>query len=350
MSRQEEIFMGNLLEHAPRWTVVAPAVRASERLYVTFLNYLRMTTFAAMAEKLGRNGEVSIAEATVLANYVNAATGRGWLGKRGELSASALAQVFFSPRFFVSRFQLLLGQPLWTFKAKNAGRARAVIAKEYARSLSGMGLFYGSILTAAGMLWPGGDEDDERPFVEFDPRSSDFLKIRIGNTRIDPLMGLSQSAVFLSRLATGERKRTTTGEIIPTREHATLSSLFSTEEPKKVPYGQPHTSDIIWWFQQSKFSPWLSTSLDLLDLGKTKYGKEVTLASEARDFVVPIVLQDAYDAMKDQGMAKGAALTLAAMFGWGLQTYSPRVEKAKPAAKPKLWESSYKPWESSYKP
>ena len=50
--------------------------------------------------------------------------------------------------------------------------------------------------------------------VEYDPRSSDFGKIKIGNTRIDILSGLGQATVLLSRLITGHTK-TPSGKIQP---------------------------------------------------------------------------------------------------------------------------------------
>ena len=38
--------------------------------------------------------------------------------------------------------------------------------------------------------------------VEMDPRSSDFMKPKVGNTRFDVFGGLQQNVVFFSRMVT----------------------------------------------------------------------------------------------------------------------------------------------------
>ena len=49
--------------------------------------------------------------------------------------------------------------------------------------------------------------------VETNPQSSDFLKIKRGDTRFDILGGDAQITVLLARLASGETKDTSTGEL-----------------------------------------------------------------------------------------------------------------------------------------
>ena len=44
------------------------------------------------------------------------------------------------------------------------------------------------------------DGEDDEPTFETDPRSSDFLKIKIGETRLDPTAGLSSAIVLSARL------------------------------------------------------------------------------------------------------------------------------------------------------
>src|SRR5690606_18698368 len=107
--------------------------------------------------------------------------------------------VFFAPRLVASRFQLVLGQPFYGGTA----RTRKLIAQEYAKFLTGIGLVY----LLSGLM---GAE------LEFDPRSSDFGKIKVGNTRIDPLAGISQVTVLLYRLGSGQIK-TGRGRIEPIR-------------------------------------------------------------------------------------------------------------------------------------
>ena len=162
----EEAFMSRLARKIP-------GVAGSGRAYVTFLNKLRADSFDAMTDSLAAGGEVTDAESQAIANYINVATGRGPLGGFDQ-AGEALASVFFAPRYVTSRFALLAGQP---FYGGNA-RTRKLIAKEYARYLMGISVVY-------FLAYLGGGEPDD------DPTSSDFGKIKFGNTRIDPLSGLS---------------------------------------------------------------------------------------------------------------------------------------------------------------
>lgn len=57
------------------------------------------------------------------------------------------------------------------------------------------------------------DEDKDVIEVETDPRSSDFMKMKIGNIRFDPWHGQSTQVVFMARMLTDEKKSTSTGEI-----------------------------------------------------------------------------------------------------------------------------------------
>jgi hypothetical protein len=291
LSKQEEAYMG-------RWTKYIPLVRASERAYVTFLNRIRADLFDSLVATLGRNGSVTVDEARVIANFVNVSTGRGPLG-RAEAAASVLATVFFSPRFVASRFQLLAGQPMW----KGNARTRKLIAKEYGRALIGLGTLYG-VAMMLGMLWD--DDDDDKPTISFDPLSSDFGKIRFGDTRGDPLAGLAQTTVFSSRM----------GEAL----YQGGRSLAGFELDKEAKRTMRNSGQVVWRFLTNKASPWIGNTLDFLS-GETFEGERLTPKELAKDMAFPLALKDIYDSMEEQGVAGGTALSLLAIFGMGVQTY-----------------------------
>lgn len=293
LSRMEEAFMS-------RWAERIPGVAASQRAYITFLNRVRADSFDALAATLGKAGTISEPEAKIVANFVNAATGRGNLWKFQQ-AGTAAATIFFAPRYVVSRFQIIMLQPLW----RGGLSVRTAIAKEYARALTGLGVFYGvSSFALTGLLGDPGDEWG----IEWDRRSSDFGKIRIGNTRIDPLAGFQQAAVLLERLRTGETK-TLAGQIKPIRGD--------------VPFGSDDAVDVVARFLRTKLSPPIGTSMDVLS-GKDVVGDPVTSASIARRTTVPLSLQDTYEAMVAQGVPAGTALGLLALFGMSIQTYDER--------------------------
>lgn len=282
LGAREEFFMS-------RWVKKIPGVSGSERAYTTFLNKLRADSFDTMTATLARNGEPTQAEATAVANYINVATGRGGLGSF-ESAAVGLNTAFFAPRYTVSRFQFL-AQPLTGFRyGGGSGRTRVMIAKEYGKYLAGLGVVYALGVAAGGK-------------VEEDPRSSDFGKIRFGNTRLDPLSGLSQTASLGGKLSTGERK---TGD-------ATQSLVA----PK---YGQQDALGVMGRFIRSKLSPAAATTVDVVSR-KQFDGTPATPKNVAQNLSIPLSFKDIYNAMQDQGVPRGTALGLLSLFGMGLQTY-----------------------------
>lgn len=271
-----------------------PGVRASNRAYITFLNKLRADSFDAIKASIESRGpSLSPLELQAIANYINVATGRGDLGKAAGM-AEGLATVFFSPRLMASRFQLI-ARPLMGFRqgGETSFRVRKAMAVEYARFLAGMAVIYG-LAELAGAE------------IEHDSRSSDFGKLRFGNTRVDPLAGLAQNTVLLTRLATGETMKRS-GELRPIRG-------------ERLPYGSDTAADVIARFLRSKLSPVVGAGVDVLS-GSNVVGEPTTPATVAQRLTVPLSFQDIYETMLEQGMPRGTALAMLSLFGWGIQTY-----------------------------
>ncbi len=312
---QEEAYAGHLFKKAGTGGWLGAGVRGSERAYVTVLNKMRADLFDQMADKIARDREITMDEAKLIADYVNIATGRGPLGAL-ERSAQNLGITFFAPRYVMSRFQLMIGYPLWKPLKKeghiawgDANQARKLIAKEYGRALMGYGLFYGSLALIGGAMAAMGADDDNIPKIEINPLSTDFGKIRFGNTRLDPLAGLSQTAVVSSQVILGKRK-TAGGRVVALRG------------PER-PYGGRTTMGTVGRFMRTKLSPWLGGIANYFN-GENIVGEKVTAVSLAKDALIPITTRDIYEAMREQGVPKGAALSLLAIFGVGLQTYQAR--------------------------
>lgn len=305
LNQQEETFMSRWLNKIPK-VLGGGIIRGSQRAYVTFLNRMRADTFDAMLASLQKGPEPTTEEVNAIANYINIATGRGDLGKFQQ-AGEALNTVFFAPRLVASRFQILGGYPYF----KSSGRTKNLVLREYTKFLTGAALVY-----AIGRAL----QDDEDEPVELDPRSSDFLKLRYGDTRVDPLGGLIQASVLLSRLATGEKKQLS-GKVVPIRDEYRLLNLFR-ERPRrnKVGYGADNTFDVGANFLRSKFSPSFGAAVDLLT-GETVVGEKTTPTEVGYKMVMPITFGEAAETLEAQGMSKGAALTIISLFGMGVQTY-----------------------------
>lgn len=272
-----------------RWAQAIPGIPASERAFVSFLNLMRCDLFDAMHESAFGGGKSTAAERAKLAQFANEATGRGTI-KGFEQALQGLGTFMWAPKLVLSRFQMVLGHSL--FGGTKA--TRMAIAKEYGRILTGIGIIY----TVSSLL--GAD-------IETDPRSSDFGKIQIGDTRIDVLAGVSQATVFMSRIITGETKSITTGEIRP------IAGDF-------VPYGGTTTWDVISNFLRTKLTPVLGVAINLRQ-GRNIVGEKVTMYDIPEETLVPLPVLDIYDAMVAEGVPVGAALGILGLFGVGIQTY-----------------------------
>jgi hypothetical protein len=302
------------------------------RAYISYLNMRRVMRYDALAETLTPNGEPTAKEAKAIASFINAATGRGNLGEF-KAAVKALNATFFAPRYVISRFEMLL-EPIRALIAqgvnpvtrqinKRTGKNIAemephmwggsletdkLIAKEYARYAAGV-----ATLIAIASQIPGVE-------IEYDPHSTDFGKIRIGDTRLDMLSGFQQAIVFMAKQSPafmgGRRSKSNrTGE---------------TEELDWRGWGGNFAN-----FARGKASPMVGTAVDLM-LGEDMVGNPVNPTRSTKDaamyalkMMTPITYRDVGKIMiSDMGIPDKAALTTMAMLGAGVQSYDPLMPKA----------------------
>ena len=282
-----------------------PGIKASERSFTSGANFTRADGFDALVKTMARTGSPTDVELKAIGNFINIASGRAQLGSgRLAMATEFLSTVFWSPKLFISRFQLLAGVPFY----HGSWRTRKLIAGEYARFLIGQGIVI-AFAIAAGAT------------VEKDPRSSDFGKLKIGDTRIDPMAGLAQATTFLARVGTGKTK-TQRGRIEKLRGD-------------KRAFGAGVT-DIMTRFLRSKLSPLLGTMVDVA-AGETVVGEKVTPGSVATRLAVPLSMNDILDSMVEQGVPRGTAISLLSILGWGVQTYDARRRNQKTAIDKLIW-------------
>jgi hypothetical protein len=298
ITRQEEAFMG-------RWADKIPGVAGSGRAYVTFLNNMRFNLFKMMVENIGKDGRVTLDEAKIIAKYINVATGRADF-KALNSAAANMNTVFFAPRYVASRFQYL-AMPFYLPFMKTSTRVKKALALEYARTFAGASVFMGSLMALA---YISGGEDDE-PTLEFDPRSSDFMKIRIGETRIDAMAGLQQALVFSSRIATGKTKSVTSKE---------LKELSG----KRGPYATTRW-DVAGRFLRTKLGPIPGATVTAMDDMTDVVGNKKTPTSLIGGLFFPLSVREVVDTISARGITKGTAISTMAIFGMGVGTYGDRT-------------------------
>ena len=286
-----------------------PGVAASERAYVTYLNQVRFTYFNKLMDTLPVAHQTE-ENMKFLARHVNMMTGRGKMGPKMEAAAATLASVFFSPKYWWSRLQVLgnlLYIPLdamtgFRLGAKETKIARQIVAVEYARLGAMLGLVFGLFAFAKDAF----DWDDEEFSIGTDWRSSDFGKLRIANTRIDFMAGLLQNVVFIGRMVTGE-KTTGSGERVP---------ISGNIERK---FGQNRLTETI-RLLRTKLSPAAGSIVNFLD-EQDVVGNKFNLETEILGSYIPMSVAEFYSSTRELGIGAGSAAGLLNFIGIGAATY-----------------------------
>lgn len=287
LAAKEEVYMSRIAESLPFG--IGKIVAASERAFATFLNQQRREVFTLQAKKWIRRGITPKTNPKAFSDYakfVNHATGRGSLEQMKPGMLTGLNAVFYSPRFQVSRVQVIgdLVSP------KTTWTARKVIARDLAE-------FYATGMGIMGMSKTGGAE------VEMDWRSSDFGKIKVGDTRYNYWGAFQPMARLAGQMFSGEIKRTGTGKI---KDKARLELLSN--------------------FLRTKLAPVPSLAWDI-KTGETFRGEPVEptpefITKRSLEMITPLFLQDCYDAWQYQGIDAQFPLSAGLAFtGIGVQTW-----------------------------
>jgi hypothetical protein len=282
----------------PKLTAKLPWVKVSERSFVTGTNEHNWRIFKQyyeninkISEKIGK-GEIKLKVGEVFSiekemkdfgKMLESMTGRAQLGNVGKL-APAINAGFFSMRLNLGR--ILTPTFLWSSNPR-------VRMEAWKNLISFVGTVSGVLLLGKQLgIWD----------VETDNRSADFMKVRIGNTRIDPWGGFQQYVVMLSR-------------INPFGSDKGVSSITGAEYPAD-------TYDTLTKFVRSKLSPFASAISEIWT-GETYLGEKVTLTDKKQwiDRFAPLALADIYEAFKDD-IATGALVTIPSLVGAGTQTYT----------------------------
>lgn len=279
----EEEFPSTLPERIP---YLKRLYKASENAFNLFMYRTRADIFDLLYETAEKNG----VSTDGLGQFVNSLTGRGSLGF-AEPVAKAVNNVFFSPRFFKSNVDILTAGVL------NKGRSDFV-KKEAAKATLSYLSFVGLILLLANAF------DDDA--VEEDPRSSDFGKIKLNNTRFDVSGGAGNIVVLLSRLITKSTKSTTTGIV---RELG-------------AGYGQQSVGDVFVNFVEGKLSPAAHLLLDYYK-GYDFSGKPVDEKYLLLNGLLPIPVQNAFENLNEEETGLYIAGLVADAFGVGTSVYAP---------------------------
>ena len=302
LTDREEVFMTRWI---PKWI---PGIAQSERSYILFLNKLRADVFDHTFRSWQKGGvDPSLEDVKQLAHYINVATGRGIPGKGIDAIMPLLNAGLFSPRLALSRFQVV-GDTAAALLSPGRPASRMIIKDTTAFVAQRVGMLE---LGALGGLWE----------FEVDPTSADFMKVRIGNTSIDPWAGFIPYAVFFARM----------GQAIAAGDFDKIPEL---------------SERLI----RTKFAPIPSAGYDIIK-GRDFLGKPIEWTSADFDNiflqrVTPLIVQDMVEAWQEAEFKVGetSLVGLSTLVGFGAVSYrrlNEEVEEARDETSQAMYQMDY---------
>lgn len=280
-----------------------------------------MNMYIKHAERMGI--DMTVAENAVpWGKLANSLSGRGHLGSL-EHAGDFLNLTMFSARFLKSNLDVFTAPLKYEFGRQIQNRAGTITKSELlARREAAMNtyrLFGGiaAIMMIADAIAPGS--------VQFDPRSTDFGKIKIGDTRFDVTGGLGSIAVLTSRLVPTEHNGTWGWWRVNTKGQYKLVAKLS--EPDKLELFRisqesfgTSALEALGGFLTNKTAPLLN-SLFLTPLrGQNFDGTDVTGLSIIENLAIPLPLKTFKD-LDNPEAAPMIIRLLAEMLGIGTSTY-----------------------------
>ncbi len=308
LTEREEVFMAEWLDKVP---VLGKFKTGFERGYVNGLNRIRLDWFdegLQLLEQAGKAGDDELV--AKWATYVNNMTGRADIDNIAEGNrvlrgmAETAKDVLFAPRFSASKWNRHKVAAEIMFGKETPNAMRSILATDAVTKWRRYERF-------AHYATQNGAK------VETNFKSSDALKLVIGDTHYDVLGGDAQLPVMLARLASGQTKDTATG---------VMKDAIASEIAQRYITG--------------KLNPMWSLIIDK-SFGRTFTGEDIddpkVLAKVIRDKFIPLYLNDIKDKIfneyEEQGKSVAEALqgalpvALVGFGGGGIQTYAPSARK-----------------------
>lgn len=258
--RTEEQFPTSIPERMPLGA--GRAFKASENAFVNSAIRMRINTFDLMQDIARKNGvdvtdKIQIQE---MGKLINSVTARGDLGRLGE--GGLIRLVLWAPKMLKGNWDVL------TAHTGGAGLATPFARQQARINLLKIVASTATVAAVANALNPGS--------VETDPRSSDFLKIRVGNTRYDITGGKGSIISLLARAITFSTKSAETGKVTPLNSGK---------------YGAKTVFDVGIDFLVNKTTPAARTAINVAK-GRDFQGQKPTAGNVVYGLTTPISIQN----------------------------------------------------------
>lgn len=283
---REEVFQGHYAETGAQWLadkinetlgkdIVPNPIRASNRAYTGFLNFVRFNRFVELVDAMRLMGEDTRLGSKGLetaSKFVNDFTGTGAIGKGDKYAnlTPVLSAVAYSARNLSATINM--------FYPPNYFKMTPVVRRAALKQLLGGMAFVGAILGLAKMNGYS---------VDLNPISQDFGSIVIGHDKWDFTGTRGTYLRLMSRMISGYYK-TRDGKIHSYDEEG----MFSKSR-----------MDEILSFTRNKLAPTASIIADAL-YGSDSIGRPFDVSQEMSDKLVPMTmgsLIDYYNSEQDKG-------------------------------------------------
>lgn len=286
--RAEEQFPTSLPKKVP---VVGRVFKASEDAFVGSAIRARIDIFDLLKEKAINNG-VKWNDTQVKDNgkMISSLTSRGTFGQANE----TLRIVLWAPRMIKANWDIL------TVHTGGIGLETSFARKEAALNLVKYIGTAAVVMNIANAISPGSAEDD--------PTSSNFGKIKIGNTTFDYTGGAASLIVLAARLSTNMSKSPTTG----------IKKELGTG------YGQRTRYDVFIDFLSGKTTPPISAVI-MWAKGRNFQGEKPTAKSSVYGAFTPIAVQNAIE-LKDDSSVEAVIGVILDVFGINANTYQAKTD------------------------
>lgn len=227
-------------------------------------------------------------QAIALGKLINSLTARGQWGKTGEPPVVRL--ILWAPKMLKANIDVLTAHNF------GAGLNSDFARKEAAQNLLKIVAITALLMAIANALIPDS--------AELDPRSSDFGKIKIGNTRFDFTGGAASLVTLAARLVTRTTKSAETGFVTP------YGSGF----------GERNAFNTLIDFLANKVTPPVGVLISWLK-GTNRNGDPFTWSDAAARATTPISVRNFIE-LKDDASAEKVAGALVDIIGLNANTYS----------------------------
>lgn len=292
VNTREELHPTALPEKIP---YVGKLIAASENAFSGFLHRTR-ADLADMYIQMYKDAGVELTDRELkdFGKLINAQTGRGSLGPF-EQSADTVNMFFFSLRALKGNLDTLI-QPIRPGVLGGlGGKARKYASYNLLKIMAAIA----TIGVASNALHPGS--------FEWDARSANFGKIKIGDTRFDITGGKGSIVTLIARLLTQSSKSSLTNKVTPLGGTA---------------YGATTGKDVVVNFFENKLSPLAAFFEHLLITHQDNAGKPTNLGKETIGLFAPLPFTNVNELLQDPNAAPFLAGIIADGLGASTNTYA----------------------------